>query len=175
MLSQNEWLIDDFSGQSDNSYRIVNDGVMGGRSESSIAQNDNGLAEFSGYLSLENNGGFASLRIILSETLTSDQLAQLYAIRMKVKGDGRQYSFRIRTNNRFDGVAYTQNFQTKTDEWIEVELPISDFRPSFRGRYLKDVPAIDPSTIRQLGILLGDKKQGDFLLKMAWIKGVSVD
>jgi len=172
MLSQNELLIDDFSGQSENSYRIVNDGVMGGRSESDIARNDDGHAEFSGYLSLENNGGFASVRIILSDNLSSDQLAQVKAIRMKVKGDGRKYSFRIRTNNRFDGVSYTQNFQTKADEWIEVELPITDFRPSFRGRYLPDVPALDPSTIRQLGVLLGDKKQGDFQLQMAWVKGV---
>ena len=40
---------------------VINDGVMGGRSESQVVYSDEALL-FTGNLSLENNGGFASVR-----------------------------------------------------------------------------------------------------------------
>ena len=40
-------------------WNIVNDDVMGGISRSSLSMNDENNLIFSGYLSLENNGGFA--------------------------------------------------------------------------------------------------------------------
>jgi hypothetical protein len=42
-------------------WRAINDGVMGGVSLGEIVAIDNGL-RFQGTLSLENNGGFASVR-----------------------------------------------------------------------------------------------------------------
>ena len=44
-------------------WNIVNDDVMGGISRSSLSMNDENNLIFSGYLSLENNGGFASSRL----------------------------------------------------------------------------------------------------------------
>ena len=41
-------------------WSIVNDDVMGGISKSNLSMNDKNNLIFSGYLSLENNGGFAS-------------------------------------------------------------------------------------------------------------------
>ena len=47
------------------SWRIVNDGVMGGLSDSQIEWNEEkGTLSFSGNVSLENYGGFASTRTI---------------------------------------------------------------------------------------------------------------
>ena len=43
-------------------WQTVNDGVMGGRSDGRFQVNPEGNLEFFGMLSLENNGGFASVR-----------------------------------------------------------------------------------------------------------------
>ena len=43
-------------------WQAVNDGVMGGRSDGRFRLDDAGQMEFFGTLSLENNGGFASVR-----------------------------------------------------------------------------------------------------------------
>jgi hypothetical protein len=45
-------------------WRIVNDDVMGGMSQSSFAQTPEGRAIFKGEVSLENYGGFASVRTV---------------------------------------------------------------------------------------------------------------
>ena len=43
-------------------WSIVNDDVMGGISKSKLSMSDENNLMFTGYLSLENNGGFASTR-----------------------------------------------------------------------------------------------------------------
>ena len=56
-------VIFDFNKKSDlQDWIIVNDVVMGGRSSSTFKLNEEGLGTFEGNISLENNGGFSSLR-----------------------------------------------------------------------------------------------------------------
>ena len=88
--------------------RIVNDGVMGGLSRSKIVYTDSNTAIFKGTVSLENKGGFASTRTILHPY----NLDGHNGILLRVKGDGKIYQFRLRTNNRFDGVSYRYQFAT---------------------------------------------------------------
>jgi monofunctional biosynthetic peptidoglycan transglycosylase len=152
-------------------WRIVNDGVMGGRSESSLELTDRGTATFRGNLSLENNGGFASTRALFDEL----DLRSFAGLQLRVRGDGRSYELRIRTNRNFDGVAYRAEFPTEAGEWTEVFLPFSAFQPSFRGRVPRGATPLDPAAIRQIGLLLGDKKEGPFALEIAWIQAVSAD
>ncbi len=53
----------DFNSKSNiNSWQIVNDVVMGGKSSSTITINKDGHGQFSGTVSTENNGGFSSVR-----------------------------------------------------------------------------------------------------------------
>ena len=89
---------------------IVNDTVMGGRSKAAITLKDGSLV-FSGDLSLQNNGGFASTRRI--DQAISWDTGKPFEI--KVLGDGRNYQFRLRTNRNVDGVAYVANFKTQKD------------------------------------------------------------
>lgn len=146
-------------------WTIVNDGVMGGRSASNLELTESGTAAFSGYLSLENNGGFASTRAIFDRL----DLSEFDGIALRVKGDGRSYQLRIRTTGRFDGVSYSSEFATDAGEWTEVFLPFSQFRPTFRGRTPRGMGPLDPSSIRQIGFLIGDKVQGPFELEISWI------
>jgi hypothetical protein len=59
----NTQLIFDFDKNSSiKNWVIVDDVVMGGKSSGEFTLNKDGVAEFKGKVSLENNGGFSSVR-----------------------------------------------------------------------------------------------------------------
>lgn len=147
------------------SWRTVNDGVMGGRSVGRFRITDNETLEFFGNLSLENNGGFASVRA----RSTNFQLESGDVIVARVRGDGREYKFNVYTQRNLRGFSYRQSFQTKRGEWIEVQFPIDQFVATWRGRVFPN----EKFNYRQamgLGFLLGDKQPGPFKLEVDWIK-----
>ncbi len=162
-----ETLLFDFSTlQNMNDWLIVNDGVMGGLSQSRFALSDRNTAVFSGNVTLENNGGFASTRTKAMQF----QMDGYKGILIRVKGDGKKYQFRLRTDNRFDGVSYRYQFETKKDQWQTISVPFDKCVPVFRGRILRDVGPVSPKDIRQLGILISDNQTGEFQLEIQWIK-----
>ena len=141
-------------------WNIVNDTVMGGRSSSRWSDKSSTLS-FEGFLSLENNGGFASIR----HDLNNINLSGTEGIFIKVKGDGRKYQFRIRSQaSRWAN--YSQEFKTKKDTVQTFYLPYKDFKPSWRGRSLRNVPTLTGKDVRGIGFLLGDKIQGKFKLEV---------
>jgi hypothetical protein len=147
-------------------WAIINDGVMGGRSESTLEILPDSTGRFSGHVSLENNGGFASAR-----TQPRDfDLDGYDGLQIRVQGDGRRYQFRIRTDARFDGIAYKQEFTASPEDWQVIDLPFEEFRASFRGRPVPPADPLDPAQIRQLGFLIADKKEGSFALQIDWIR-----
>ncbi len=160
-------LIDEFSKDDHLSWFIVNDGVMGGMSQSQITYTDQGTAVFSGDLSLENNGGFASTRAVLKETVSG-----INAVQLRVKGDGRSYSIRFRTTERFDGPSYVANFETTRDSWETITIPLADFVLQFRGYPMRDQPALLGEDIRQVAFLISDKQEGEFQLEIDFIYGI---
>ena len=82
------------------SWRVVDDGVMGGLSNGNFGVSDEGILTFRGTLSLENNGGFSS---ILTEKVKMD-LSWSDGLLVRVKGDGRTYQMRFGTDARFRGM-----------------------------------------------------------------------
>ncbi len=148
-----------------NLWRTVNDGVMGGLSNGSFKINDKKKMEFFGTLSLENNGGFASVRA----RGANFGLTKGDEIVARVKGDGRQYNLNLYAQSNLGGYSYRQSFNTKKDEWIEVKFPVDKFVATWRGRVFPN-EKLDPSKVAGMGILLGDKKAGPFKLEVEWIK-----
>ena len=151
--------------ESSKNWRIINDGVMGGLSSSKfrIAQ---GTAIFEGNVSLENNGGFASVRSRPEDT----DLSGSQGILLRVRGDGKKYAFRLRTTASFDGVSYQHRFKTVKNKWITVDIPFTAFKPVFRGRIVKDAKPLDLKLIKTVGFLISDKQTGAFRLEIDWIK-----
>lgn len=149
--------------QASQEWQAVNDGVMGGRSDGRFRITDDGNLDFFGKLSLENNGGFASVRAVgRNLAMQPDD-----SIRFRVKGDGREYTFNLYSGrNRF---SFRQSFQTQKDEWMEVTLPVDGFTATWRGRVFPN-ERLDPGQINGVGFLLGDKKPGPFKLQVDWIK-----
>ena len=139
---------------------VINDDVIGGISKSKVLLTSDSCLQFSGTLSMENNGGFASIRT----GKQSLNLRGYKGIRIRVKGDGRLYQFRIRTDSNIDGIAYKHEFQTVDDEWQVIDLHFSSFLPTYRGRILEDIESIVGENIRQLGFLIADKSTTPFNL-----------
>ncbi|MBT5925334.1 MAG: hypothetical protein HOH33_01810 [Verrucomicrobia bacterium] len=160
-----ETVITDFSGSEkiQMNWRITDDRVMGGRSQGQFGITEQGIMKFSGNLSLENNGGFSSIR---SGEVNLD-LSDSAGLALKVKGDGRTYQMRLGTEARYRSwdVSFSAEFQTERNKWTEIRIPFSSFKAGFRGRSLENV-AFDPSNIQRFGILLGDKKPGTFKLEI---------
>lgn len=148
-------------------WRVVDDGVMGGLSKGNLAVTKEGLLKFNGNLSLENNGGFSSLR---TDRLKMD-LSAAEGLVARVKGDGRTYQMRFNTDARFRGmeVSFMAEFPTRKGKWTEVKIPFDQFEGSFRGMRLRN-EKFDPTKISRLGLLLGDKKAGPFELYVDWIR-----
>lgn len=165
-MANKEILLENFSPENHLEWQIINDGVMGGMSEGRFKINTDHTADFWGSVSLENNGGFASVRALVKAPVTGN----FQKLVLRVKGDGKTYSFRIRTDENFDGVAYVCNFVTKKDEWTEHEFSTADFVPTFRGRILQNVTPLNETKIRQIGFLISEKQSGSFSLKIDWIK-----
>lgn len=148
-------------------WRVVDDGVMGGLSKGKLTVSDDGILTFDGDLSLENSGGFSSIR---TNTVPFD-LSASAGVSARVKGDGRTYQMRLGTDARYRGmeISFTADFATEKGEWTTVEIPFSEFKGSFRGRKLPD-EVLAPAKIRRLGLLLADKKAGAFKLEVDWIR-----
>ena len=162
-------LIEEFHPDKHLNWEVINDEVMGGISHSNFRIQTDQTGLFSGSVSLENNGGFASVRALLHEPVPGN--FKKFVIR--VKGDGKTYSFRIRTDQNFNVVAYAGSFLTKMDEWTEHEFSPTDFIPTFRGRTLSNVPPLEELQISQIGLLISGKQSGSFRLIIDWIKIVS--
>jgi monofunctional biosynthetic peptidoglycan transglycosylase len=165
ITEENEILLEDFEPGDHLSWRTINDGVMGGLSQSQMTITSEGFGQFTGQVSLENNGGFASTRALIGNI----DLSGTEKIMLRVKGDGKRYSFRIRTDQYFDGLSYAADFDTVEDEWLTVEFDYADFVPTFRGRKMR-APQLTGSDIRQIGFLISDKQQGPFEIFIDWIK-----
>jgi monofunctional biosynthetic peptidoglycan transglycosylase len=147
-------------------WQIVNDDVMGGVSTSRFQILTNGGAVFSGVVSLENNGGFASVR----SSPTRHDLTGCGCFVIRLRGEGRRYKFTARTETGFDAPLYQCAFVTKRGEWEEHRLAFKDFVPTFRGRILTGVPPLNPAKVASVGLLIADKQDGAFRLEMSWIK-----
>lgn len=143
-------------------WQIVNDGVMGGRSTSNAkfvsTETGETALQFLGNLSLENNGGFASVRSAASGSLG---LEAGQTIVLRVKGDGRSYTFNLYTPDRRTAFSYQLDFDSPPGQWTQVRLPVNNFVAHSFGRPLPNVPLV-PSQVQAIGILLGDKKPGQF-------------
>jgi hypothetical protein len=141
-------------------WRPVDDVVMGGVSRSAFEQAEAGVARFRGSVSLENFGGFASVRTPPRDWDTAGATAFV----LRVRGDGKTYKFTLRTGDGFDGIQYQLRFDAPAGEWAEVRLPVRDFVATFRGRKVPFAPSLDAAKVRALGLMISDKQAGPFEL-----------
>jgi len=142
-------------------FHPIGDVVMGGVSSGLLTQ-EGDHAVFSGKVSLENFGGFASVRSLPGRY----DLEGHAGLELEVKGDGKNYKLNATTDLRFDSVVYQARFSPEAGRWSKVTLPFSDFIPTFRGDPVSGEPPLDPSRIATFGLLISDRQEGAFRLEI---------
>jgi len=156
-MSQETYVLIDFTNTSKENWQIVDDVVMGGVSRGNFQINQKGHGFFSGDVSLANNGGFSSVRFDLPTT----EVTEYDGVRLFLKGDGKPYQFRIR-NSYLHQYTYSTKFSTNGD-WQVVEIPFSSMVATFRG-YRLDLPKYEGDKIEEIAFLIGNKREESFEL-----------
>jgi len=159
-------LIDFTSDASISAWWALNDTVMGGISSSRMEQSGEGKAVFTGNVSLENNGGFASVR----GPQIQQSLGEFEGIAVRVKGDGKRYNCELRTDDLFDGIIHQAPFETKSGVWQQQKIPFTDFVPTYHGERLSEDKRVKREYIKSVGFQISDNQAGPFRLEIDWLK-----
>ena len=144
-------------------WSSLDDTVMGGVSSSRMIETAEGL-RFEGVVSLDNNGGFASVRRELKA-----EWVPFRAIHVQLRGDGKRYQVRVRENEDSSAVAWRYIFQA-TEAWRHLEIPLDEFEPVFRGRRLEINTPVNSQNIHLLGFMTAEKLAGPFGMEIAKIE-----
>jgi NADH dehydrogenase [ubiquinone] 1 alpha subcomplex assembly factor 1 len=164
MQNDDNFLLNSSLMKTEKQWRIVNDGVMGGLSSSKVIVKDDKII-FRGNVSLENNGGFASLRSQIKDY----NFENYSGIEIKLKGDGKLYSISMKETTYFNGYFYTNSFETKKDEWIVAQIPFNQFKLYYFGKDTNSSKKIPLDNIKEISLLIGDKQKGEFKAEIDYI------
>ncbi|MCC4861359.1 CIA30 family protein [Vibrio splendidus] len=141
-------------------WTVTNDDVMGGISTGELIYLDN-MSQFRGELSLENNGGFSSIKRSIESPARKIDSAELVFV-----GDGRTYQLRFTTSKDGNRVQYKHDFDTIKGKPFNKAFHFNDFQAVFRGRLLSDAPELKAKDIQQIGFLIADKQPSPFELDL---------
>jgi NADH dehydrogenase [ubiquinone] 1 alpha subcomplex assembly factor 1 len=157
----NELVLFDFSQPDALPWLPIDDAVMGGVSHSEM-RIENGRAVFTGVVSLDFGGGFASVR----SNPGSLDLSAFTGIEALLRGDGRRYKLVLKSNAGLDGVNWQAPFQTRSNEHQMIRIPFQDLVPVYRGSRVSNTPPFDACRIATVGFLISDKQAGPFRLEI---------
>jgi NADH dehydrogenase [ubiquinone] 1 alpha subcomplex assembly factor 1 len=156
--------------QTATTWSSIDDVVMGGMSYSTLRSTANQTTVFSGAVSLENNGGFASMR-------SPDNLYDLGGkdgLSIRCRGDGKRYGLILRCKSE-TRLRYQMHFHTEPDLWETVHLAFSRFKPKRLGAFVWGAPPLDPAQIVSVGLIISEGQDGKFALEMEWIAAYPID
>jgi hypothetical protein len=154
-------LLDFSSSEVVQTFRVVNDEVMGGVSTSRRRSTDDAMV-FEGEVSLENNGGFASLRGPVRFP------AESAALLLTARGDGQRYKLTLKLDDS-TGTAQYQSAFVAPREWQTLRFKPADFAASFRGRAVV-APIVRFVDVQYVGLLISDKQSGAFRIELKDIR-----
>lgn len=145
---------------------VVNDGVMGGRSQGVITTEANQM-QFTGNIITEG-GGFSSARRLIDRGLDESDGLQL-----RVHTDERQYEVLLTdVDSQAYRITYYAALETKGDSWQIVDVYFDDLEARIFGRRV-DAPPFQPQKATTIGIILADGADGEFWLELDWISACS--
>ncbi len=159
-------LLDSNAMKSAGMWRVVNDDVMGGISTSRVYLNEENKTVFTGEVSLENNGGFASLR----SPVRHYDFSGYTGVEIKIKGAGKTFAVSMKETEYFTGYFYRLSFPTSKEGWSTVRLSFNDFRLYYYGRIAGGKNNIPLENIKEISLLISDKQEGKFFSEIEYIK-----
>lgn len=159
MIQQDAIIFDFNKGVDVTNWVVVDDVVMGGVSQGNFELDKDGNGIFYGEVSLENNGGFSSVR----HQFKQKNVSKYSKVVIRLKGDGKTYQFRVKDNLR-NYHSYISNFKT-TSDWQEIHVNLSEMYPAFRGRKLR-MKNFSAEYIEEIRFLIANKKNEPFRLEI---------
>ena len=142
-------------------WSAIDDRVMGGVSRSRLRHDPAGHAVFEGEVSLEQNGGFASVRSSPRRSGPARRrgLPDRGARRPQAVQAQPAHRRRLRQPELPSPAS-----RPRAHDWQVLRLPLSAFSATFRGRDVPGAPALDPARIRQVGLMIAARQAGPFAL-----------
>lgn len=149
-------------------WRIVNDAVMGGLSTSGITENKNSIL-FKGETSLDNNGGFASMRTLIEKDSLKD--CTTMTIRFKSSSTDRTFGLSLKTSQRYYIPYHKFTFSPKTNDWEELKVNITEFKHYRISEIIGENMPLDVlSEVFNIALIVSDTKAGPFDIEIDFIK-----
>lgn len=144
-------------------WDVVNDGVMGGRSQGFVTV-ERGVLRFTGTL-VTQGGGFTSVR-----APRVIDLSWQWGLELRVRGSGRQFEVELRDGAQSAGRTVSRRAPfPNSPEWTVVRVPFTALRSKIFGRAV-DAPPIDLTRIQGVGLYLLDRQAGPFHLEVDYIR-----
>jgi len=152
-LYAEKMLIDSFNNDNQENWEFISDQVMGGVSFGDykiISEQNVNFIRLTGFVSLENNGGFIQVRKKINN-LTDKKIK---GIKFKCKGNNTDYFIHIRTNFTLLPWQYYQAKFFVNSNWQDIQIDLSNFSGS--GILLPKT--IKPKHIKSIAIVAFGKK-----------------
>lgn len=163
---QSEYTIDFGKNKDGMDWIIINDGVMGGLSESSYSFSSNSVI-FKGDISLANNGGFASMRTPIAKY----DLSEFRDVEIRYRTKGRDFSLVLKNQRQFFLPNYQYTFNSKPEKWKTFKIPLLEFKETRLSNPTGNkIPKEILKDIIEIVIILNDKQSGPFEIEIDYIK-----
>lgn len=163
--SENKMKIDFGSDKAGQSWRIINDGVMGGLSQAQTECLENSVL-FSGKISLDNNGGFSSYRSPYGRM----NFAEYETVSIRFKSKGPTFGFTMETSSYFYQPNYKAVLKAESTDWQILKIKLIDFKQYQLGRPTGErLVESDKAKIIRIGFINHDKVAAPFELEIDYI------
>ena len=148
---------------------MISDNVMGGITASNLAYTDSSMV-LSGTISLENYGGFASVKTKFGRF----DLSEYKGVRIRFKAVNQRFAFTLENSRNWTQPYLKGDFgSAKANTWTETTIYFKDF-----NEYQIGEPTggkLDPAQLKgivRLGIITNEKKEGPFSLEVDYVEFV---
>lgn len=162
-VTQHPILVSFNSEASQLTWQPLGDRVMGGQSDGTVACSEDGTGIFHGIVRLDNGGGFASAKADLSEPFDASHYT---GIEFLALGDGKTYKIGLRNSTDRRSIVYQHAFTPDTEDWSRIQLPFSDFVPTWRGKTITDAEPLDLEHLASVSLFVSGRQVGEFRLRM---------
>ena len=155
------------SAEKNQEWKLLSDNIMGGVTKSKIEYTNNSVL-LSGNISLDNYGGFSSIKT----KYKSVDLSKYNGIKIKFKSTNQKFAFTLEDNQNWTQPNYKREFSSKKDDtWEEVIIYFKDFQEIVIGETTGNMmKSKSLKNIVRMGIMTYEKKEGPFSLEVDYIE-----
>lgn len=149
-------------GNTEQNWQVVNDTVMGGRSQSQVNYTANSVV-FEGQVSLENNGGFASFRSPYGHW----DLTKYTTLTIHYRSKGFDMAWTMKDQRPYYMPSFKGDLPNTEGAWKTVKFNLRDLEAYRLGEPLGyQLSNKELKQIIRMGFISNEKRAGDFELEI---------